>query len=196
MGKKLAILLALAVPKRVSEICRLDRRFMVRRNNCIEFFLPGISKTQKDCVSRSVKYVGFHKKKLCVVACILEYEKRTVNVRPTSKSDSDPLLRASRKPFNGLSPQTVGHWIKSIMSDAGIDTSTFKAHSCRMASTSKAALAGVNMQEILDMGDWSNAATFQKFYFRSDCSNSFSNKVLHIVSISALNIHYYISRKS
>jgi hypothetical protein len=39
------------------------------------------------------------------------------------------------------------------MSEAGLDVMAFKAHSYRMASTSKAALLGVNIQEILDMGD-------------------------------------------
>ena len=81
------------------------------------------------------------------------------------------------------------------MSEAGLDVMPFKAHACRMASTSKAVLLGVNIQEILDMGDWSNASTFKRFYFRSELDSSFSNKVLQLVSNTALNIHYYISRR-
>ena len=62
-----------------------------------------------------------------------------------------------------------------------------------MASTSKAALLGVNIQEILDMGDWSNTSTFTKLYFRSEVDSSFSNTVLQLVSNTALNMYYYIS---
>jgi len=82
-------------------------------------------------------------KKICVVACILEYGKRTSTVRPCTKSEPYPLLRDTKKPFKGLYSQTVANWIKSIMSEAGLDVMAFKAHSCRMASTSKAALSGV-----------------------------------------------------
>ena len=35
-------------------------------------------------------------------------------MRPVEKSDPDPLLRSTRKPSKGLSPQTVGNWIKWI----------------------------------------------------------------------------------
>ena len=80
LGKKLAILLALTSPKRVSEISRLDRRFMATRNDSIVFHLPGLSKTQKGCSSRTVKYCKFGTKKICVVACIPEYEKRRSTV--------------------------------------------------------------------------------------------------------------------
>lgn len=47
LGKKLAILLTLAAPKRVSEIARLDRRCMSKKKNSVNFDLPGLSKTQK-----------------------------------------------------------------------------------------------------------------------------------------------------
>jgi hypothetical protein len=57
------------------------------------------------------------------------------------------------------------------MSEAGLDVMAFKAYSCRMASTSKVALLGVNIQEILDMVDWSNASTFLKQLAKTYISN-------------------------
>lgn len=51
LGKKLAILLTLAAPKRVSEIARLDRRCMSKKKNSVNFDLPGLSKTQKKTVN-------------------------------------------------------------------------------------------------------------------------------------------------
>ena len=162
---------------------------MATTNDSIVFYLPGLSKTQKGCSSRTVK---FGTKKICVVACILEYEKKQAPL-DIVKVWTRSFVEGHEKTFKGLSSQTVANWITSIMSEAGLDVMAFKAHSCRMASTSKAALLGVNIQEILDMGDWSNAYTFKKFYFRSEVDSSFSNKVLQMVSNTALNMHYYIS---
>ncbi|CAG2233597.1 unnamed protein product [Mytilus edulis] len=183
LGKKLSILLALAAPKRISEIARLDRRFMSRNKSSIIFHLPGLSKTQKDCNNRSVKYCKFSKKKLCVISCIHEYELRTEHLRPVSKHEPDPLLRSTKKPFKGLSSQTVGNWIKWVMKEAGIDISLFQAHSCRMVSTSKAAMSGISMDDIMSMADWSNTRTFNKFYFRTNEKAGFADKVLEMVSL-------------
>ncbi|XP_071137063.1 uncharacterized protein [Mytilus edulis] len=180
LGKKLSILLALAAPKRISEIARLDRRFMSRNKSSIIFHLPGLSKTQKDCNNRSVKYCKFSKKKLCVISCIHEYELRTEHLRPVSKHEPDPLLRSTKKPFKGLSSQTVGNWIKWVMKEAGIDISLFQAHSCRMVSTSKAAMSGISMDDIMSMADWSNTRTFNKFYFRTNEKAGFADKVLEM----------------
>ena len=49
---------------------------------------------------------------------------------------------------------------------AGIDTSVFKAHSVRGASTSSALDRGVPMQDILATADWSRESTFRRFYYR------------------------------
>ena len=183
LGKKLSILLALAAPKRISEIARLDRRFMSRNKSSIIFHLPGLSKTQKDCNNRSVKYCKFSKKKLCVISSIHEYELRMEHLRPVSKHEPDPLLRSTKKPFKGLSSQTVGNWIKWVMKEAGIDISLFQAHSCRMVSTSKAAMSGISMDDIMSMADWSNTRTFNKFYFRTNEKAGFADKVLEMVSL-------------
>jgi len=46
----------------------------------------------------------------------------------------------------------------------GIDTSVFKGHSTRAASTSAAAVCKVLLSTILDNAGSSNATTFGKFY--------------------------------
>ena len=51
-----------------------------------------------------------------------------------------------------------------ILSLSGIDTDTFKGHSTRSASTSKALNQGVPLKEILKRGHWSTASTFEKTY--------------------------------
>ena len=47
--KNWQMLLAIPAPKRVSEIARLDKNFLQIINQGMTFYLPFISKTQKDC---------------------------------------------------------------------------------------------------------------------------------------------------
>ncbi|VDH93157.1 Hypothetical predicted protein [Mytilus galloprovincialis] len=187
LTKKLTILLAIAAPKRSSEIARLDIRFMQINNEGAKFQLPGLSKTQSDCNSKEIFYPKFEDNlKLCVVDCLQAYLKRSVDFREVDMSKPNPLLRTLVKPHKGASSNTIANWIKDIMKLAGIDTTKFKAHSTRGSSTSKAKGQGVSISEILKIADWSNALTFKKFYFRplqEDSSNDqFSKKVLSLPS--------------
>ncbi|VDI77544.1 Hypothetical predicted protein, partial [Mytilus galloprovincialis] len=94
------------------------------------------------------------------------------------------LAGSTKKPFKGLSSQTVGNWIKWVMKEeAGIDISLFQAHSCRMVSTSKAAMSGISMDDIMSMADWSNTRTFNKFYFRTNEKAGFADKVLEMPEV-------------
>ncbi|CEG74102.1 hypothetical protein RMATCC62417_09367 [Rhizopus microsporus] len=50
---------------------------------------------------------------------------------------------------------------------AGIDTTRFKAHSLRSASSTKAAMAGVPIENIKLHANWSlNNSTFEDYYYR------------------------------
>lgn len=64
------------------------------------------------------------------------------------------------------------------MWSAGIDTSMFKAHSVRGASTSLAASVGVTTDEILSAADWSSESSFQKFYYKPIRNPAFAKAVL------------------
>jgi len=76
------------------------------------------------------------------------------------------LFISVRKPYHAVKSATIGHWLKKIMEQAGIDTSIFSAHSTRGAATSKAKAAGVSIPEILKAADWSVPSTFTHFYHR------------------------------
>ena len=57
------------------------------------------------------------------------------------------------------------------MEKAGIDTTIFKSHSTRAASSSAASAAGVPLDEILSQGGWSNCSTFKRFYHKPVAKN-------------------------
>jgi hypothetical protein len=92
-------------------------------------------------------------------------------MRTVDKSDEDPLLRST-------TIQTISHWIKYIRKESDVDTSIFQTRSCRMVSTSKASQNGLSIENIMEMADWSNSRTFNKFYFRTEVKNDFADKVL------------------
>ena len=101
--------------------------------------------------------------KLCVVASMKTYLERTSGLRDSS---DDKLLISTVPPHKGVTKSTVSRWIKSIMTQSGIDTNYFRPHSCRAASTSKARNAGKKIGAILKAAGWSTAKTFKQFYSR------------------------------
>uniref|UniRef100_K1RN86 Uncharacterized protein n=1 Tax=Magallana gigas TaxID=29159 RepID=K1RN86_MAGGI len=111
LSKKLAILLAIAAPKRVSELARLDIRFMKLTPEYVVFRLPGISKTQRDCNAKEVTYHRFSDERICVLECLCVYLEATKGFRNGDIAEvSDPLLRAVVKPHKGLTPNTISNW--------------------------------------------------------------------------------------
>ena len=77
------------------------------------------------------------------------------------------LLLTSISPHKTVSIRTVSGWLVHVLTLAGIDTSTFKGHSTKGASTSKAKNLGVTTREILKRVYRSRSSAFQK-YFRKD----------------------------
>ena len=61
---------------------------------------------------------------------------------------------------------TISRWCKSVLSSAGIDTSNFKGHSTRAASSSHLAVNDISIKDIMLSAGWSNERTFQQFYHK------------------------------
>ena len=98
---------------------------------------------------------------LCTMSTLAEYILRTEKLRSSSK-----LFISFIRPHKPVTTSTVGRWIKSVLSSAGIDTSVFKAHSVTGASVTNAHIRGVPVEEILRTADWTNERTFRKYYLR------------------------------
>ena len=114
-------------------------------------------------------------KRLCVVNTLREYLKRTDSVR----TSEDKLFVSFVKPHKAVTTDTIGRWIKAVMSNAGIDTDKFKAHSVRAAACSKAKTNCVPVEHILSTAGWSSSCTFAKYYNKTIVQdNTFSNAVL------------------
>ena len=99
---------------------------------------------------------------LCVIRHLKAYvDKASVHRGDTNRNQ---LLLSFQKPFKTVSKNTISHWIKNVLKDAGIDTTKFGAHSTRAASTTAAAKAGMLLEVILESAGLFNCRTLSKFY--------------------------------
>ena len=99
-------------------------------------------------------------RRLCVFTVLKEYLYRTKHLH----KDSSKLLISYVKPHKDINRDTVARWIKTVLHRSGIDTKIYGAHSVRAASTSRAKLKAIPVQEILEKAGWSNERTFSKLY--------------------------------
>jgi site-specific recombinase XerD len=180
---KLTMLLALCSASRGSELQRLNPQSMVDMGNQIEFHVEGLTKTSRPGKPHMVVRLDDSglDSHLNVLTCLREYLSRTKAFR-TDASRESQLLISYTKPHWVVQRCTVARWLKTLMSKAGIDTSHYKAHSTRMAGTSKARAQGVTTEQIMQKANWSKATTFRIFYHREVSTKpcEFQNKVLEL----------------
>ena len=171
---KLAFLLAICSPKRVSELAALSLNHLQRSAERWTFFLDYRNKNRISGSAHAAKFETFSENPLlCPVRCLSDYLKATESVRGTN--DKLLLSFTTHKSVQGA---TVARWIKQMLENAGID-SKFKAHSTRSASTSKAYKAGASIVEIMEAACWSEkGSTFFKFYNRELPETSYQSHVL------------------
>ena len=81
-------------------------------------------------------------------------------------SSHTALIVTTTPPYNKASTDTIARWIKETLGQAGIDTSKYKPHSCRHASTSAAKHHGVSIRTILKSACWARESTFKNFYLK------------------------------
>ena len=108
--------------------------------------------------------------RLCVVTILEEYLRRTAPLR----GNADRLFIRYLSPHKSVSIDTIGRWIKTVMALVGIDVSKFKAHSTRMASSSKTKACHDPISFIMKAASWRSAGVFSKFYNKRvavECTN-------------------------
>ena len=90
------------------------------------------------------------------------------------------LFLSYKKPHEPVTKPTLARWLKSVLDSAGIDISLYKAHSTRAASTSKAGMAGIRLEEIVKQGNWSSSSTFERYYRKpiDSCEKSIQEAIL------------------
>ena len=99
-------------------------------------------------------------RRICVVTGLDEYLFRTKDIRGSETA----LFISFIKPFKVVSKATLARWLKQTLKNSGVDTDVFKAHSVRVACTSRAKDNRVPVEDILNAAGWSSSCTFAKYY--------------------------------
>ena len=176
LSLRTVMLLSLTRPSRSVDLAKLN---LVGLRNTPEgaVFLPtALAKQSRP--GKEFKEFLFPKfaenEKLCPVQSLSLYMERTKALR----GDATQLFISFIKPHNPVTSSTIARWLKLGMESAGIDTSIFKAHSVRSASTSAASMQGVTTEDILGAADWSTESSFQRFYYKPVHNTTFAKSVL------------------
>lgn len=169
---KLTALLALSSAQRVQTLKLLKINLLSFFGDYVVFTIDELTKTARPGKTlQKVKLNKFTNENLCPIHTLKFYVQKTKDIRKCNQ------LLISYKTLKAVSTSTIARWLKEVLSLAGVDTSIFKAHSYRSASTSAAYSSGISLSDILSTANWTNADTFYKFYNR-DCAVSYSASVL------------------
>ena len=84
--------------------------------------------------------------KLCVAQGIKSYLR--VKQAWWNKNGQKQLLLSTLAPHQKVKKSSVAGWVKAILGSPGIDTNLFTAHSTRAASTSKAKVKVLSLEDI------------------------------------------------
>ena len=173
---KLVMLIALTTGQRCQTQTYLDISdpYMKKNEDCFEFALTEhLKRDRPGKVFGNVRLYKYPIKERCVYETLEFYLKATENCR-----NSTSLLVSFIKPYKAVTSSTIGHWLKTVLASAGIDTKMYSAHSTRCASTSKA-VATVSADMIIRTAGWNEESTFRKFYDRPVAlTNQMSTSVL------------------
>ena len=83
---------------------------------------------------------------------------------------------ATKKPVTKVS---LARWLISVLPSSGIDTKVFSVHSYRGVSLSTACNNGVTLNDILKVGDWTNADIFLNHYYAHASDTLLSQIILN-----------------
>ena len=180
LSHKVAMLMALSNADRCSDLAALDLRYRFSQPNGEKFIIPGLTKTRRTGPPIESFYPSFEDDlRLCPVQALHCYIRKSQPLRSKSAAEEkSPLFIAVRRPHRPVKAVTIGHWLKSVMKKAGINTDAFSAHSARGAATSKAKAVGVATVDILKAASWSSTSTFCRFYHRPINNGQFGLGVL------------------
>ena len=176
LAQRTTMLLALSRPSRSTDLSRLNLKGFRNTPEGVVFLPSDLAKQSRP--GKALAEFFFPRftedTRLCPVRSLELYLQATQTLR----GDTTQLLISYIKPHGPVTSSTVARWLKQVIGDAGIDTSIFKAHSVRAASTSAAANLGISTNEILEAADWSNNSTFQRFYYKPIRNSTFAKAVL------------------
>lgn len=135
--EKVATLLALTTGQRLQTLVLINIENIETSDSGIKIKIPDQIKTTKPGAFQPELILPFCKKKpgLCVASAVLDYIDYTKEQR---QKETKNLFLSTVKPFRKASSQTIGHWIKTLLGEAGVDVEKFTAYSTRQCNVNGA----------------------------------------------------------
>ena len=184
LSMKTVTLLALVRPCRSADLANLDCSSLCTRPEGTEIASCGLAKQSRP--GKPLKTFFFPSfppdENICPTQTLKVYCNRTATLHPPpdGKGPTRSFI-TTVKPDKPATSATIARWIKTVLSRASIDTSIFKAHSVRSASSSAAA-EGVSVTEIMEAADWSSRTIFEKYYYKPKKETTYGTAVLKSAS--------------
>ena len=158
---------------RASSVAALGPRFQILEDQ-VNFQLKDIEKNSRvGKVRGEIKCPnGAEHPPLSLASYLPAYMDRTKEARKYFASceghEPERLFIANVKPYQPVTPSTLARWLLQSMADAGIDTTSYRAHSARSAAASSLVRRGLSLPQILQRANWSEKSrTFEIFYNRA-----------------------------
>ncbi|CAL8110304.1 unnamed protein product [Orchesella dallaii] len=162
LSHKTVALLAILSGQRVQTLSLIELEQVVVNGSVMNILIPHAVKTSKPGVTQPSIVLAKYSldTNLCPVEAVTCYINLTREIR---KGKS--LFVSYEYPYKNVGSQTISRWLKTVLKDAGIDTTIFTSHSYRHASTSKAFACGVGIDIIFDSAGWMHESkVFGKYY--------------------------------
>ena len=115
--------------------------------------------------------------KICIIACIEEYKKRTLVLRNHSTGNGKQFIISYAPPHNPITSAAIARQIKPVIELAGICITVFTARSTRCSSISEANNAGLSIKDLEKATGLSSSSTFTKHY-KLPIQKSFGSVIL------------------
>lgn len=165
--KKLVILLAICTAHRMQTLSLIKVENIMFLDSGIKINISDIIKTSAPRREQPTLYLPYFRENtiICPAKTLSDYVSMTRNVRTENKGS---LLLTYKKPHKAATTQSISRWVKQVLSESGVDTSVYGAHSTRHASTSAARLSGVSIETIRKTAGWTSTSnSFARFYNRT-----------------------------
>ena len=122
---------------------------------------------------------------LCVATVLDQHIDRTSSLQ----GEEQQLFGSYVQPHQGVSKDTISRWIKTVMQQAGLDTTVFKPHSTRAASTSKAHSCNVSLPAVMKATSWTSDCVFNIFYNKPVQPQNLADIFSHAILSAAVETH-------
>lgn len=159
------MLLALCTAHRVQTLSLIKVDQIKIQSDGIKIVITNLIKTSGPGRDQPVLFLPKFRENIniCPATALEDYLTKTKDIRMQNSN----LFLTCIRPYKNATAQTISKWIKAVLSESGVDTTLFRAHSTRHASTSAANAAGVSIDIIRKTAGWTSSSyTFAKFYNR------------------------------